>query len=246
MHFIIEDTEEEVGEDVAGEIQSLLEKKPTAVLGLATGSTPIPTYRQLIKLYEEKKIDFSKVTTFNLDEYENAPRYETTYKCFMHDNLFGPCHILDSQTHFPDASNPSQYDKDIKAAGGVDYQILGVGRNGHIGFNEPGTSFSSITHSIKLTDSTREANTRFFHNLEEVPTSAVSMGLGTIIKSKTIVLLATDLSKIEPISFLLSGKVSEEVPCSILSRQKNVEIFLTKEVYIAAKERLAREWVSIK
>lgn len=246
MRFIIEETEEEVGEDVANEIASLLESKPNAILGLATGSTPIPTYKSLAKLYEEKKIDFSKVRTFNLDEYENAPRYDTTYKCFMEENLFKPCGIKEEQTHFPDAKNPSAYDKEIAAAGGVDYQILGVGRNGHIGFNEPGTSFSSITHSIKLTESTRDANTRFFHNEEEVPTHAVSMGLSTIMKSKVIVLLATDISKVDPIAFLLSGKVSEEVPCSILSRHANTEILLTKEVYLAAKEKLANEWVSIK
>jgi glucosamine-6-phosphate deaminase len=241
MRVIVKDSPAEIGDYVAAEIASFLREKPNAVLGLATGSSPLPVYASLAVKAREGEVDFSMATTFNLDEYLDCPDEKQTYRYFMDKNLFSLVPIKKDSIHFPSLSSLNSYDKEIASFGGIDFQLLGIGVNGHIGFNEPLTPFDSLTHIIRLTESTRLANSRFFPNLDSVPHQAISMGLKTILAAKRIVVVADDLSKIKAIAFLLSGNVDPLWPASLLNQHPNVEIVLTKELFLAAqKEKPAR------
>lgn len=213
----------------------LLNRKPNAVLGFATGSTPLPLYRELIKRYQRGELSFRQATSFNLDEYVgldgSSPQ---SYRYFMNKNLFEQIDIQLERTFVPCAKNCSEkstveYDEKIERAGGIDLQLLGVGRNGHIGFNEPGTSFDSLTHRVQLSRSTREANARFFHSLDEVPSEAVSMGIKTVMNARSILLFALGEEKAEVIQKAIYGPVTEDVPASILQLHPFVELFLDPE-----------------
>ena len=236
MKFIVCDTPNEIGEKIGQEIVALVQKNPHAILGLATGSSPLPTYAVVAKAYQEGKVSFKDVKSFNLDEYLNPPFEEATYRYFMKENLFSKIDIRPENTHFPSDKDPDEYDREIAAAGGVDLQVLGIGRDGHIGFNEPNTPFDYHTHITPLTESTREANAPFFHSLEETPHEAVTMGLGTIMKSRHIVLIASDLTKVDAIHALLAGKKDLAWPATVLIDHPSCEIFVTKDVYEAAKK----------
>lgn len=231
MNILEFETKEEL-DSYAGELLfSLLKNKPNAILGLATGSTPLGFYNYLASNYKEKGLSFKDIKSFNLDEYVSCPIEKETYRYFMNENLFSKIDIKKENTHFPDENNPSQYDKDIEEAGGIDFQLLGIGRNGHIGFNEPYTPFNSKTHLIELTCSTREANARFFNNdINLVPTKAVSMGIGTILKAKTIVLIANDPSKKEAILSLKKNEEDLSSPATSLVNHPNCYILITKSV----------------
>ncbi len=215
-------------------------RKPDSVIGLATGSTPISTYRELIRLYEEKVLDFSRVTSFNLDEYVGLPlSHPESYYAFMHRHLFDHINIRD--TRLPNGLSSDlegecrKYDEAIRKAGGVDLQLLGIGNNGHIGFNEPADHFVYGTNVIKLTESTIQANRRFFKDGEEVPRRAVSMGIGTIMSARSILLIALGEAKADVIKAMLEGEVTPKVPASILRTHRNVTVLLDK----AAAKRLA-------
>ncbi len=236
MKFIVCETPKEIGEKIGQEIIALVQKNPKAILGLATGSSPLPVYDVLANAYQAGKVSFRETKSFNLDEYINPPFEEATYRYFMKENLFSRVDIRLENTHFPSERNPEEYDGEIAAAGGVDFQVLGIGRDGHIGFNEPNTPFDSRTHITPLTESTREANARFFHSLEETPHEAVTMGLGTIMKSRHIVLIASDLSKVDAIRSLLKGQKDLLWPATVLVDHPSCEIFVTKDVYEAAKQ----------
>lgn len=182
----------------AGQILS----KPDSVLGFATGSTPVGTYEELTAYYKQGILDFSKIRTFNLDEYYGVPRSDSnSYYAFMHENLFNHINIEGASVQLPDGTAPDAqaecqaYEQKITAAGGIDLQILGIGNNGHIGFNEPDTSFSAVTQHIKLTDSTIDANSRFYSSRDQVPTTALTMGIGTIMKARQILLLVSGTAK---------------------------------------------------
>lgn len=204
--------------------------KPNIVLGLATGSSPITTYQNLIKANQEKKVSFKDVISFNLDEYKGLePNHNQSYRYFMNQNLFNHVDIDKNNTHVPsgiETSNPGGYDQEIQQAGGIDVQLLGLGINGHVGFNEPGTSFDSMTHIVDLTKSTIEANARFFDSIDQVPTQAVSMGLKSIMQAKEIILIATGANKAEAVFHLVKGEVSEQWPCSILQKHSKVTIII--------------------
>ncbi|MBQ7995309.1 MAG: glucosamine-6-phosphate deaminase [Bacilli bacterium] len=240
MRFIIKKNSEEIGEAIAEEIATLIKNKPNCVLGLATGSSPIPTYKQLIKKYENKEISFKEVTSFNLDEYINYPYEYVSYKYFMDDELFNHVDMRNEAKHFPSQENLEEYDSEIEKAGGVDIQVLGIGVDGHIGFNEPGCPFDSKTHVMKLDESTRLANQRFFKCLEDVPTHAVTMGIGTILKSKKNVLIASDLSKIDAVASLLKGVPTIEWPATALINHPDTDIYLTEDLYEAAKKKAGK------
>ena len=224
------DTPEKVAEMAAERYVELLNAKPDAVLGYATGSTPLGLYAQLAKLNKEGKLSFKKATTFNLDEYAGLDgTHDQSYRYFMNKNLFYNIDIPIENTHVPngvDVEHAGDYDKAIEAAGGVDLQLLGIGHDGHIGFNEPGTSFSSITHVVDLTPMTREANARFFKSIDEVPTQAVSMGMKTIMNAKKIVFIALGKDKAEIVRKMIKEDVTTEVPASILQLHPNCEVFL--------------------
>ena len=235
MKFVVCKTPEEIGENIAKEMIELIQDKPNAILGLATGSSPIPTYKNLIEAYAKGEVSFKEVSSFNLDEYINPPFEEATYRYFMKDSLFSHIDIDLKNTHFPSKENMKEYDEEIVKAGGVDFQILGIGRDGHIGFNEPNTPFDSKTHIAELDESTRVANARFFHSLEETPTEAITMGLSTIVQARHIVMIVSDLSKVDALKALLKGKENLMWPATVLVNHPSVEIFVTKEVFDAAK-----------
>lgn len=205
--------------------------KPDCVLGLATGSSPIGTYDQLVAGYEKGDLDFSEVKTVNLDEYIGLNHEnDQSYYYFMHSHLFDRINIDPANTNVPDGmaedidAECERYEELIRSLGGVDIQLLGIGRNGHIGFNEPADSFDKMTHCVDLTESTIEANKRFFASADEVPRQAVSMGSGTIMKAKKILLIACGEDKADAVAKSFFGPVTPEVPASILQLHSDVVV----------------------
>jgi glucosamine-6-phosphate deaminase len=224
-------------------ILSQVTLKPNSVLGLATGSTPIGMYENLVKLNKNGDIDFSEVRTFNLDEYYNLPKEnDQSYHYFMYQNLFNHININPENIHIPNGmtndvdAECDRYDSLIKEAGGVDIQVLGIGNNAHIGFNEPTVNFEKGTHLVELEESTIEANSRFFDNIEDVPKKAITMGVGSIFKSKKVMLIATGENKAEAIYNTVYGKVVPEVPASILQFHSDIVLILDKEAAKLLKE----------
>lgn len=235
MRIIVCDNYDLLSKKAAQIVGSQMILNPKSILGLATGSTPIGMYKNLIKMYEEGLIDFSKTTTFNLDEYYQLPiNNDQSYHYFMDENLFNHININRENIHIPNGMADDidaecvLYDKMIDD-NGIDIQVLGIGNNAHIGFNEPTINFNKGTHIVTLDESTREANARFFNSLDEVPTKAITMGTGSIFKSKKILLLASGANKAEAIYNTVHGKVTPEVPSSILQFHKDVIIILDKE-----------------
>ena len=227
MKILCFDSAEALAKAAAGEIAALIEKKPDCVLGLATGSTPEDTYRELVRMHKEEGLDFSRVTSYNLDEYVGLdPTHPQSYRYFMNVHLFDHVNIDKANTHIPDGNYPSgeAYDAAIAAAGGVDLQVLGIGRNGHVGFNEPGEYLVTGTHEAILTEDTREANARFFASIDEVPKSAMSMGMGSIFAARKILLLALGEGKREAIRALLDEKITPMIPATLLKLHPDVTV----------------------
>ncbi len=228
-------TKEEVAKDVANRILSLVKKKPNCVLGLATGSTPIESYNEIIKESKERGLSFEDVVTFNLDEYVNNNDFSQSYRYFMDSHLFDFIDIRKENTNFPPENNPSSYDEKIRNAGGIDFQILGIGSDGHIAFNEPGTSFESKTHIADLKEETIKDNSRFFLSIDDVPTQAVTMGLATIMEAKEIVLLAFGKNKAKAVAAMFR-KPDISCPASILNQHDNVTVYCDEEAIGLLKE----------
>ena len=229
-------SENEIAKMAAQRYVQLLNVKSNAVLGFATGSTPIPLYKELAKQVKQGNVSFKNVTSFNLDEYAGLDgTHDQSYRYFMNKQLFKNIDIDVNNTFVPsgiNTKNPEIYDAAIQAAGGIDVQLLGIGLDGHIGFNEPGTKFDSQTHLIKLTQSTREANSRFFKSIDEVPTHAVTMGIKTVMNARSIIMIATGESKAEIIAKAINGPITEAVPASILQLHPFVTVYVD---YAAAK-----------
>ena len=239
MKIFIFESKEELGKALGHEFTELVKENPHSILGLATGSSPLETYQAIAEEAKEEGISFAEVQSFNLDEYLSCPLEDQTYRYFMNENLFSKIDIQAKNTHFPSVSELGGYDKEIEEAGGVDFQLLGIGRNGHIGFNEPGTDFHSLTHVVDLTDSTREANARFFHNDKNlVPTQAVTMGIGTIKKSRRIALIANGVDKAEAIAKLYREEEDPSFPATALVHHPHFEVYVTAEVDEAAQALL--------
>jgi glucosamine-6-phosphate deaminase len=230
---VIIGTEQEIVQKAAQQCVKLLLNKPNAVLGGATGSTPIGLYAQLVKLYREGVISFKDVKIFNLDEYVGLDEsHEQSYHYFMKDKLFNHVDIDINNTHIPDGMDTSKaaaYDDAIKAAGGIDLQLLGIGLDGHIGFDEPGTPIDSITHVVELNESTRRMNSRFFNSLDDVPTHAVSMGIKTIMNARSILMMVIGKHKAEIAKAFIEGPVTVDVPASILQLHPDVTVYLDTE-----------------
>ena len=221
-----------IGEAAATIFAAQVIAKPDSVLGLATGSSPIPTYSRMIEMYKEGIVDFSKVTTFNLDEYISLGHdHPQSYYYFMQENLFKGINVPVENIHVPSGTaedidaGGKHYDEMIANAGGIDVQILGIGNNGHIAFNEPCDNFPMGTHKVALTESTIEANTRFFENSDEVPRWAISMGIGSIMKARKIILVATGSAKADAVYGMVKGPVTPECPASILQMHPDVTVF---------------------
>ena len=209
--------------------------KDDSVLGLATGSTPIGIYDQLVDWYKKGDLDFSKITTVNLDEYKGLPKEnDQSYWYFMNKNLFSRVNIRPDYHFLPDGTNLDsdneceRYEKLIDSLGGIDLQLLGLGRNGHIGFNEPAADFAVTTHCVDLTESTIEANKRFFESADDVPRQAYTMGIGTIMKAKKILLVVNGEGKADIVAKAFFGPVTPEVPASILQLHRDVTIVADK------------------
>lgn len=232
---IIIGTPQQVAEKAAQRYVELLNNKPDAVLGYATGSTPLGLYAELIRLNKAGAFSYSRATTFNLDEYVGLDgTHDQSYRYFMNENLFNHVDIRKECTHVPSGLDTSDeaaaaYDKAIEAAGGIDIQLLGIGNNGHIGFNEPNTPFGSITHVVELTQNTREVNARFFKSIDEVPTHAVTMGIKTVMNAKSIILIALGKAKAPIMRETILGEVTPKVPASILQLHPNVEIYMDED-----------------
>ncbi|MBR6626560.1 MAG: glucosamine-6-phosphate deaminase [Lachnospiraceae bacterium] len=229
---------DEMSRKAANIIAAQMILKPNSVLGLATGSSPVGTYKELIKKNQAGDIDFSDITTVNLDEYRGLPRdNDQSYYYFMNDNLFNHVNIDKSRTHVPngmvaDAEKEcGDYEALIKELGGVDLQLLGLGHNGHIGFNEPSAEFDKVTHCVDLQESTIEANKRFFASIDDVPRQAYTMGIGTIMAAKKILVVVSGADKAEIVKKAFTGPVTPNVPASILQMHPDVTVVCDAEAY---------------
>ena len=238
MKIIVCENYAEISARAAELIADLVKAKPNCVLGLATGSTPVGMYKELIAKNTAGEITFKDVTTYNLDEYYPIePTHEQSYRYFMNVNLFDHIDIDKAKTFVPNGltENPEEegaaYDAAIEAAGGVDLQVLGIGQNGHIAFNEPDDALIAGTHITSLTDDTIEANSRFFASKADVPTRAFTMGIGSIMKAKKIILLANGANKHAAIAQMLDDKITTQCPATILKAHPDVYLFCDKAAY---------------
>lgn len=227
---------QEMSRKAAEVIAAQVTMKPNCVLGLATGSSPIGTYDQLVEWYEKGDLDFSTVKTVNLDEYRGLTHdNDQSYYYFMHEHLFDRVNIDPANTNVPDGTEPdaekecARYEELIKSYGGIDLQLLGLGHNGHIGFNEPADAFTVTTNCVDLTESTIEANKRFFASADDVPRQAYTMGIGTIMKAKKILVVVNGEGKADIVAKAFFGLVTPEVPASILQLHPDVTIVADKE-----------------
>ena len=234
MDIKIYNNAEEIGCAAAQLYKELINGNPSAVLGLATGATPVPTYKKLIELYKNGEISFKDVTTFNLDEYCDLDKHDkNSYYTFMHENLFNYIDIKEENVNFLDGNaedcdaESKRYAEAIRAAGGIDLQLLGIGTNGHIAFNEPADKFSDEAFKVTLTQSTINSNQKYFGDVP-MPRYAMTMGIGSIMRSKKILLIATGESKAKAIKAMVSGEITPQIPCSILNEHKDVVIMLDK------------------
>ncbi|MGZ0050544.1 glucosamine-6-phosphate deaminase [Brevibacillus gelatini] len=241
MKLVIVKDYQEMSRKAAELLAQEVKNNPQTVLGLATGGTPVGMYRELVKLYQEEGIDFSQASSFNLDEYVGlSSTHPQSYRAYMQENLFRHINLPKDKAHVPagDAKDLekecARYEEAIHEAGGIDIQVLGIGNNGHIGFNEPGSSAESTTRVVQLTQSTIEANARYFASVEEVPTQAVSMGIKTILGAKKIVLLASGEAKAEAVRLMLEGEPTADVPASLLQLHPDVTVIVDE----AAASRL--------
>ncbi|MBN1475732.1 glucosamine-6-phosphate deaminase [Candidatus Sumerlaeota bacterium] len=233
MEVIITKDYDEMSKAAADVIAEQILRKPNAVLGLATGGTPVGTYKELIRRHKEGKLDFSKIVTFNLDEYLGLPTtHDQSYHYFMYDNLFSHVNINPQNVHVPSgtAVNVEEfcewYEDEIDKAGGIDLQLLGIGGDGHIAFNEPGSSLGSRTRMKTLTEETIEDNARFFDKREDVPRFAITMGVGTILEAKKLLLVANGEKKAETVAKFIEGPITSQVTASALQLHPHAIVIL--------------------
>lgn len=244
IRVIVTEDYAQLSEQAAKVVAAKLKKSPKARLGLATGSSPIGLYKELIRMNQKGEISFEEVSTYNLDEYYPIDKKsDQSYDYFMKHNLFNHIDINIENTHIPngmakDSKKESEdYERCVREAGGVDIQVLGIGSNGHIGFNEPCDVFEPATHRVQLKETTIKDNARFFASIEDVPTQAITMGIGTIMSAKSILLVATGIGKAPIVKEMLLGKVTPKVQASILQFHPEVTIVLDE----AAATELLKE-----
>lgn len=240
MKVLVENNYDMVSKKAAEIVNEEIKNNPHIVLGLATGSTPIGMYKELIQKYKTEGTDYSNVKSFNLDEYVGLDgEHPQSYRYFMDDELFNHVNIDTKNTKVPNgkvedlAEFCKQYDKDIEEAGGIDLQILGIGQNGHIAFNEPASELNAFTSVVDLTESTINVNSRFFNSIDEVPKTAISMGIGSILKAKKIILLASGKNKRAVIKRLVEDNVlTTDFPASMLLCHPDVTIIVDNDAYV--------------
>jgi len=236
MLVIVKEDYNAMSREAARIVAGHLRKKPNLVLGLATGSTPLGTYRELIRLHREEGLDFSKVTTFNLDEYIGlSPDHSQSYHYFMTENFFKHINVERRYIHIPHGlvtdieAHCEWYEEEIKKAGGIDLQILGIGANGHLAFNEPGSSLGSRTRIKTLTEQTTKDNARFFRDSKDVPKYAITVGIGTIMDARDLVLLASGSGKADAVHAAVEGPITAMCPASIIQLHRRATVITDKE-----------------
>lgn len=250
MEVIITKTAEEAAVLAADMMERKLMSKPNCVLGLATGSTPLGLYKELVRRHREKGLDFSKVTTFNLDEYLGlAPSHPQSYRYFMDENLFKHINVPTSSIHVPYGHADSVldfcawYESEMARCGGIDIQILGIGGDGHIAFNEPGSSLGSRTRLKTLTEQTIRDNARFFNSMDEVPRFAITMGVGTILEARQIIMLAFGSSKAGIIAEAIEGPITSQVTASALQLHRDVVVLVDEAAGSKLKKADYYRWI---
>ena len=246
MRVIIEKDYEAMSKRAAEFVANLVRNKPDCVLGLATGSTPVGMYKELIRMHKEEGLDFARVTTFNLDEYYGlAPEHDQSYHYFMHDNLFNHINVPASSINVPSGTAPdvdascAHYEQMIEEAGGIDIQVLGIGGDGHIAFNEPGSSLASRTRLVTLDEETISDNARFFEKKEDVPLSAITMGVGTILEARTCLMLANGTKKAKVVAEAVEGPITSQITSSALQMHPDAIVIVDEE---AASELARKEF----
>lgn len=253
MEVIVLSSYEELSKAAARVVAKVLNTKPNAVLGLATGSTPLGLYRELVRMHREEGLDFSQVTTFNLDEYVGLSKdHPQSYHYFMHENLFKHVNIAPQNIYIPSGTTDNYeafchwYEQRIRDCGGIDLQILGIGSDGHIAFNEPGSSLGSRTRIKTLAKQTIDDNARFFDRPEDVPVYAITMGVGTILEARKLVLLANGRSKAPAVAAAIEGPVTSMITASALQLHREAMLFLDEEAASQLKMLDYYKWIQDK
>ena len=253
MEVIVQKSYEQMSVAAAQEVARVLNAKPDAVLGMATGSTPLGVYRELVKMHQRGELDFSHVTTFNLDEYVGLPiTHPQSYHHFMQENFFRHVNIPPQNIHIPSGTTTNYpafcqwYEKRIVECGGIDLQILGIGSDGHIAFNEPGSSLSSRTRLKTLARPTIDDNARFFKSRDEVPIYAITMGVGTIMEAREIVLLASGANKASAVAAAVEGPVTAMITASALQMHPSTRAYLDEAAASKLKMREYFDWIQEK
>jgi len=250
MEIIIKPDAAGAQQEAAKILRRQIQRKPGSVLGLATGSTPIAVYAALVKMHEQGELDFSRIATFNLDEYVGlAPDHPCSYREFMREHLFGKVNIVAENIHFPDGlakdvpAHCAEYEAAIARAGGIDLQLLGIGRDGHIGFNEPSSSLASRTRIKTLTPQTVKDNAKFFGSPDKVPRHVITMGVGTIMDARHCLLLATGEAKADVVARMAEGAVTADVPASILQMHPACTLVVDEPAAAKLKRHEYYRWV---
>ncbi len=253
MEVIISETYEEMSRRAAREVARVLNAKPNSVLGLATGSTPLGLYKELVRMHKDDGLDFSQVTTFNLDEYVGLTKdHPQSYHYFMHENLFKHINISVPNVYIPSGTTDNYkafclwYERRIKECGGIDLQILGIGSDGHIAFNEPSSSLGSRTRIKTLARQTIQDNARFFEGIEDVPIYGITMGVGTILEARKILFLANGTSKADAVAKAIEGPVTSMITASALQLHRDVTAYLDREAAGKLEMREYFEWIQAK
>ncbi|MFO7814638.1 MAG: glucosamine-6-phosphate deaminase [Halanaerobiales bacterium] len=233
MKVLVEKSYKKISKKAAYLVKQQINEKPASVIGLPTGSTPLKMYEELIEMYKRGAVDFSEVTTFNLDEYYGLPPdHPQSYHYYMWNNFFDHINIKEENVHILDGRTENiereciEYETEIKNAGGIDLQVLGIGPNGHLGFNEPSETLNDKTHLVTLSKDTIEANSRFFDSKEEVPKKALTMGISTILKSDKIIIMASGENKASAIKKTLSGQINTCTPSTLLQTHPDVTVII--------------------
>jgi glucosamine-6-phosphate deaminase len=250
MEVIVQRSYEEMSKAAASIVAEVLNAKPNAVLGMATGSTPLGVYKELVRMHREGRLDFAQVTTFNLDEYVGLPTTDPqSFHHFMHENFFKHVNIAPGNIYIPSGTTSNYksfcpwYEQRIKECGGIDVQILGIGSDGHIAFNEPGSSLTSRTRLKTLARQTIEDNARFFKKPEDVPIYAITMGVGTILEARSLLLLANGVNKANAVAQMVEGPVTAMITASALQLHPSATVLLDEAAAGELKMRDYYDWV---
>jgi len=253
MEVTIKSSYEEMSKAAAQQVADVLNAKPDAVLGMATGSTPLGLYKELVRMHRNEGLDFSQVTTFNLDEYVGLPTtHEQSYHYFMHENFFKHVNVPSQNIYIPSGTTNNYqafcewYENRIRECGGIDIQILGIGSDGHIAFNEPTSSLSSRTRLKTLARPTIEDNARFFDKVEDVPIYAITMGVGTILEARELLLVANGRGKADAVAQMVEGPVTGMVTASALQLHPSVKVYIDPDAASDLKMRDYYEWIQKK